>query len=181
MQLYSRERVEAAEAAKKFQENLQRAQGRRQAALKAAETRRRNAVRWAARTEILLHCPTRSMRELQGESVTHRNEHAGRSRRNRENPDFEHMPQPSMLDRETLDRLCVNFLRHQCSDYDFTLAETFGQTGKETAIDVIRLRIYREIARRWPDLENECRNKAAEIGLPLWDTEADAARQEMKT
>ena len=171
MQLYSQERVEAAEAAGKFQQNPQGVQGRRQAALKAAETRSRNAVRWATRTEIFPHRPTHSMRELQEKSVIHRNEHAERSPRNRENPDFEYMPQPSRLDRETLDRLCVNFPRHECSDYACTLAETFGQTGKETAIGVIRLRIYREITRRWPDLEGERRIKAAEIGLPPWDTE----------
>ena len=41
-----------------------------------------------------------------------------------------------------------------------------ANSGKALAITVIRLRIYREIARHWPVLKAECNRKIAELGPP---------------
>lgn len=49
----------------------------------------------------------------------------------------------------------VNFLRHECSHYDALLAETFGKTGREEAIDLIRRKVLDAIADAYPDLAFE--------------------------
>lgn len=85
----------------------------------------------------------------------------------RNHEDARLIPDPRELDRPTLDRLCVNLLRHEHTGYDDALAGTFGQTGRNPAIRVIRFRIHREIARRWPGLREECGLKITDTGLAL--------------
>ncbi len=90
--------------------------------------------------------PTRaSERTTTGSRVT-----AARAWLSRNHEDARLLPDPRELDQPTLDRLCVNLLRHEHTGYDDTLASTFGQTGRNPAIRVIRFRIHRGIARQWP-------------------------------
>lgn len=163
MKLYSMKRVMTAEMAPGFLEFQVRREARRSDGRRAAETRRRNAAQWAAETPVLLECPTHSLKDLQRMAVNRRNKFL-------ESLDWRYrpsglLPEPRCLDQETLDRLCANLLRHECSDYDEALADTFGRTGRDLAIRIIRARIHREIALRWPALARECDLKAAQAGV----------------
>ena len=171
MRLYLRQRIEEAEQHPTFTEALNKFRARREAGRKSANTRIRKAVQWAANTPIPFRCPTRSIRELNAVSMEARNELADIRHRPSDDHDWDDDYESPPLsrrssDQDSLARITVNFLRHECSSYDFTLAETFGKSGKALAITVIRLRIYREIARHWPVLKAECNRKIAELGPP---------------
>ena len=53
------------------------------------------------------------------------------------------------------DRQKVNYLRHECTEYDDTLADMYGKTGKDIAYPIIKNRILAEIAKRYPDFAKE--------------------------
>ena len=53
------------------------------------------------------------------------------------------------------DRQKVNYLRHECTSYDYTLDDTYGATGKDNAYKIIKNRILAEISRRFPELVQE--------------------------
>ncbi len=57
-------------------------------------------------------------------------------------------------------KLCVNYLRHECTKYDDHIRdienETFSRTAEAVAIIKMRRRILRKIADTYPFLEEEC-------------------------
>jgi len=55
-----------------------------------------------------------------------------------------------------LERIAVNYLRHELSDYEPELAKLFGQVGRADASSVVRKRVYNAIADAYPDLASEC-------------------------
>lgn len=59
-------------------------------------------------------------------------------------------------------RIMVNFLRHECSHYDAHLAETFGKTGREEAIELIRGKVLDTIADAYPDLAFEAYRQSSD-------------------
>lgn len=59
-------------------------------------------------------------------------------------------------DRAFLDRITVNYLRHNVTDYDDMLQELRGRVGVRDAEDLFRERVYEAIASRFPELAEEC-------------------------
>jgi hypothetical protein len=55
-----------------------------------------------------------------------------------------------------LDRITVNFIRHELSKYDTALWEVAGKTGVAHAVVKIRRRVYSAIAQAYPALSAEC-------------------------
>ena len=53
-------------------------------------------------------------------------------------------------------RLMVNYLRHECTDYDLEVFNLFGQVGREKAYRLLKDRMLKEIATQFPALEEEC-------------------------
>jgi hypothetical protein len=60
---------------------------------------------------------------------------------------------------EFLDRICVNYLRHELTDYERALESLYGQVGRADARDIIREKVYNAIADAYPDLAAECRRQ----------------------
>jgi len=58
--------------------------------------------------------------------------------------------------RTFLDRICVNYLRHELSDYEPELHSVYGKVGATAARFEIRRKVYRAIAATYPDLAEEC-------------------------
>lgn len=58
--------------------------------------------------------------------------------------------------KEILDRVCVNFIRHQLSDYDGMLYELSGRTGISKAYLILNQKIYDTISEIYPRYKNEC-------------------------
>lgn len=64
---------------------------------------------------------------------------------------------PAALDdQEFVDRTCVNYIRHELTDYDHHLAEVAGKIGGQAAVSEIRSRIFNAIADAYPECEHEC-------------------------
>lgn len=55
-----------------------------------------------------------------------------------------------------LERITVNFIRHELTEYDVALWETAGKTGNAHAVAKIRCRVYSAIAQAYPALSAEC-------------------------
>lgn len=59
-------------------------------------------------------------------------------------------------DKTFLERICVNFIRHELTEYDWALWEVAGKTGKSLAITAIRQRVYGAISAAYPMFQGEC-------------------------
>jgi hypothetical protein len=74
-------------------------------------------------------------------------------------------PQPPVtvadVDQATLDRWCVNYVRHQLTVYDEGLEALFGRIGRAQATVRWRTRIYAAIADAYPTLAPECARQRA--------------------
>lgn len=62
-------------------------------------------------------------------------------------------------DKNFLDRLCVNYLRHNLSSYETELGNIFGRVGKAIGYKMINKKIYWAISRAYPELAKECRDQ----------------------
>ena len=67
----------------------------------------------------------------------------------------------SVSDPQFLDRICVNFIRHELTRYDYALEKTAGKTGKTQAIDAIRVKIFEAISSVYPEFDCECKRQLA--------------------
>ena len=59
--------------------------------------------------------------------------------------------------RGFLDRITVNFLRHECSEYESQIDAMFGKVGNELAYIRLKIRILKAIAVCYPYLEGATR------------------------
>lgn len=55
-----------------------------------------------------------------------------------------------------LERITVNFIRHDLTQYDQTLWDAAGKTGIDSAVAALRKRVYEAIAQAYPLLSDEC-------------------------
>jgi len=62
----------------------------------------------------------------------------------------------SKSDKTFLKRITVNYIRHQLTQYDFTLEEVAGRTGIDKAVDAIRKKVFTEISNTYPQYREEC-------------------------
>ena len=58
-----------------------------------------------------------------------------------------------------LQRITVNFIRHDLTEYDVALWEVAGKTGIARAVAEIRHRVYSAIAQVYPALSDECKRQ----------------------
>ena len=59
-------------------------------------------------------------------------------------------------DQTTMERLMVNYIRHELTSYDDILMELYSKTGKEQAYKLLNERIYKSIGEVYPYLIEEC-------------------------
>lgn len=62
-------------------------------------------------------------------------------------------------DKQFLNRIIVNYLRHNLSEYDYRLGEIFGKVGKQEAYKLLNKKIYGKISEVYPQLKQECLNQ----------------------
>ena len=58
-----------------------------------------------------------------------------------------------------LNRITVNFIRHEITSYDDLLHKLHGKVGKLQAIDMVREKVYECICNNYPDLIEECKRQ----------------------
>lgn len=148
-QLFLRRRVEAIEATAEFQDALEVTQKRRQAAKAAAEKRRERTLDAAEAIDIVVP-------KLERDKLIDRACKAYNGRKLFEN-DF--VSADSTSDQEFLDRICVNYIRHELTKYDSDMTSMQNLVGAAEARDIIREQVYYEISYVYPYLAKECRRQ----------------------
>jgi hypothetical protein len=157
--LYDSARVGEAEASPGWQEWRTGAAKRSARSSAAAETRRA-----ALRAEIAaldIRVPLMDLDDLAERAVRHRNIRDADRAWDRGWDD----PEPAeagSVDQATLDRWCVNYLRHRQMSYDADLDALYGRVGRGEAEAAIRRRVYEVIAAAHPSLAAECARQQAE-------------------
>lgn len=147
--------VKAAERRKAFKTIQAKKTARSEAAKKAVETRRAQTMAFAEAMEIRV--PKRDLLEVQKAACDSYNQRASdRDKYGGASPDSE----PKFLDRIT-----VNYIRHEMSNYEAAIHAQFGRVGVDDAIQAVRSRVYEAIGATYPDLKRECLDQ--EIGRAL--------------
>jgi hypothetical protein len=155
MQLYLLERVEKVEASPEFQEALVKARARQKAAEKAVQTKTERTVALARQLELTVEkIPLGMLKKLAVE-------HWLAFKRER---DWYDRPQIEPWDKPDpfRDRICVNFLRHQASEYHINLETVAGKTGIGEAYYIFWQQIATAIKETYPVLAEEVDRQFAE-------------------
>ncbi len=159
--LYLKSRVEDEEKTNRFAEWKKKSATRRNAARKAANTRKEKTLaRVRSRLgEIQLHP------QAQGLSKKRLRKLAVASY---EDIEMERCGYgiPRTVEKDApasfIHRIEVNFLRHEATMYDAELEEYAGSTGVREAVDAVRERVYEVIAEEYPHLKKECERQLEE-------------------
>lgn len=153
MKLWTVKRVQNAERRKVFKEAAAkyaaRKNGAAEAARKAVETKREKCLNYARTVKI--EVPVMSEKTLLDEAVEHYNEwqdYKGRYER----IIYGDNKTGYFADTEFLNRISVNYLRHECTEYEEQLYELSGKVGIQEAHDILKERINQAIFEVYPDL-----------------------------
>jgi len=146
MCLYHLSRVEEAESSPQFEFAKEKARSRQAAARSGVETKVRKMME--SISDVSFDVPAMSKERLIRKACDSFNEW------NFERECVEQATPSS--DPEFLQRICVNKLRHEMSDYDHEVDGVAGRVGVTEAYVEIRKRVLDEIARKHPWLAQEC-------------------------
>lgn len=147
--LYARDRVEAAEASHEFQIAQGALAKRKAAANKAVITKTENLLEAVKATTVsVVQWDIKRVRKAAIDSYNSWHEGA-RFASHRDDPAF-------------LDRITVNFIRHELTKYDKVLYDIMGKTGVAKAKLEIRELIFAAIEKAYPALSKECRRQLEE-------------------
>lgn len=151
MKLFREEDVLRAMQTKEFLEAQEKRQARKEAARKATLTRKQH----------LLDAVNESLSKLQIKQLPFE-EVKRRALREKQEWDmwcgsFEMVPMDgSSVNKKTLDRWCVNYIRHQLTVYDEVLEQLERKTGKQEAYELAFTTILNKIGEVYPMLQEEC-------------------------
>lgn len=169
---YMTKRVEKAESYKTFQKeaqsSIQQHEKRKQAGLKAAETKRAKTRQLVEKrlAEVTLEPKVTGLKQhqLYSLAVDHYNDLQEWRSVERGKHGFNYATVQNSSEH-FLHRICVNFLRHDGTTYDEELESYFNQVGKDEAINMVRKHVYDLISQEYPYLSAECERQMAERGV----------------
>lgn len=152
------ENVENLEDFKAAQEKyLTRRNVGKQAAKKQAEERIKQAKAMVIRVRRLPED------EVLEDAIEHFNRR--RRRRGWDDDYWEFTPADKDSDPRFLERITVNYIRHNLTSYDSKLFAQRGRIGGDEAVPIIRRRVFEEIACAYPHLADECDRQMIAKGL----------------
>lgn len=147
MRLYSGDRIKAVESTDTWRTWSTKSALRSERARAVAERRRAEVLEWVDCLHIAL--PPSDEEKLVKCAVAHYNllwEERGQYEKHATVHD----------DREFLDRITVNYLRHEVSHYERDLDRLYGKTGADEARLRLKERVLQAIAQAFPFLAPEC-------------------------
>lgn len=158
--LYDAKRVEEVEASYNFEVWRMKSEKRRAAAARAVETKRAKTLAKVAEridqvrlTESASGLSKKKLRKL---AVEHYNDYQ-ELRALEYDYDYDFDPVAvTGADQAFYERIEVNYLRHEGTEYDEELETYIGATGVRDAVDMVREHVYGLIAAEYPHLNNEC-------------------------
>lgn len=157
MKLYLIERVEKVEQTKEFQDFQTKNKSKREGSQKAVETKKKNLLNEINNWKIKLE--HKDLRVIEKNAIYSYNQFKQERSDESEEGNYDFIPANSKSDRIFLNRIIVNYLRHNLSDYDSKLGDVFGRVGTSEAYRIINEKIYSKIADVYPELKDECDNQ----------------------
>lgn len=164
MRLYRLARVEAAEQSDDYRAYAAATAGRRTGAKRAAATKRERLLAEVEAWRI--EVPAMDLERVRRRAIRAYNDYHEMLLFERGH-DYERATLGS--DRAFLDRITVNYLRHELTPYDDRLRDLFGRVGTREGYAILNRKIHAAIAAAYPDLIDACDNK---IRAATGDTEA---------
>jgi hypothetical protein len=149
MQLYCPERIKSIEQTPEFQERFAKSAARKSGAKKGVQTKTANLRQKVSREKIGV--PKFKMKKLIEKACDHYN--ALQSFYNSDLFASEHSP------LIFLQRICVNYLRHELTQYDEVLDKMKGKVGCNDVYWDVRDKVLDKIAEQYPMLAEECRRQ----------------------
>ena len=144
MKLYKISRVESIEKNEQFLIDFQKTILRRKSSLKMVETKKDNLLIEIFELPISVEfIPRNELVPLVIDDYNDRNYYK----------DYLTLRD---LDQSTLERLTVNYIRHQLTSYDQCLGLIFSKVGKKEGYRLLIVRIYNCISESYPELTREC-------------------------
>lgn len=149
MKLYNLGRVIAAEQSELYLQEIEKIARKRESAQKANDIK-------LAKTIAIIDGANIKVRVLDRENVVtqaciHYND------KDRDNPDCECASKHS--DPIFLNRICVNYLRHELTTYDDIIDSIKGHVGKDKAYALLKAKVLDVIAAAYPWLSDECESQ----------------------
>lgn len=155
MKLYLKERVEKIEATEQFKEAKEKSGSRRLSAQKAVESKMAKTMEYVDKA-VKVKVPRMSQEQLVARACRHYNDwNIGRD-------NWSGNLATKDSDVLFLHRICVNFLRHEMTEYDDHLDEVRGKVGTGDAYLAIRKKVFDVIAEVYPWLASECKRQQGE-------------------
>jgi hypothetical protein len=152
MRLYDTARVASFEVSSEFLAAKAKAARRQCGAKTAVETKRATLMQQVLEMHVSVEtCPEHWVRRVAIEAYNER----------RWDGDGAAEDAPD----EFLERITVNFIRHNLTVYDRALEEVAGRVGVASAVQAIRAKIYSAIGESYPALADECSRQLMRRGL----------------
>lgn len=147
MGLYLLTRVYEIENSGVFKMAQESARLRKQTAARAVNTKRMNIMNYVENIKIELP-------EIEYETLIQHacNSYNNFSRHLAYEREIERELATPDSDTEFLNRICLNYLRHQCTKYEDQLARIYGKVGTEQAHEVLKLKVNEYILEKYPQL-----------------------------
>lgn len=150
MKVYLKERVIAAEQTPDFIAAQQKLVGKKIAADKAVQTKKERAISFA--TSIKITIPVMPWEDVLKNAINSYNNfhsdlyfHRG----------YDFTPADTNSDPDFLARICTNYIRHECTNYEHQIHKMFGKVGVQEAHDIIQKRINEKILETYPQITAE--------------------------
>lgn len=150
MKVYFKERVIAAEQTPDFIAAQQKLVGKKIAADKAVQTKKERAISFA--TSIKITIPVMPWEDVLKNAINSYNNfhsdlyfHRG----------YDFTPADTNSDPDFLARICTNYIRHECTNYEHQIHKMFGKVGVQEAHDIIQKRINEKILETYPQITAE--------------------------
>jgi len=147
MKLYLLERVKQIENTDKFKKELIKSQPRKKASHKAVETKLKKIRDYIKNLKIIVKkIPIDS---IQKKAIRDYNDF-------KEAIEIEYQKATINSDTLFLNRICVNYIRHNLTIYENELEKIFGKVGSKEAYRLLNEEIYSVISSTYPTLSDEC-------------------------
>lgn len=147
MKLYSLKRIKGIERTKKFKTAIESAKKRKETAKKGANTKRQQTLDYANTVRISI--PEYTKEELIEEACDAYNEWY-EYKAEIYNKGYDFTPATNKSDNKFLSRICTNYLRHQCTNYEEDLQKMYGNVGVQEGHDILQKRINEAIFEKYP-------------------------------
>lgn len=143
--LYNEDRVESVEETDNFKTAQEKALKRSETALKKAEKQKQKSLVQVESLEI-------EVERLDIDKI-----------KNRAISSYKTQNYPAANendDKNFIERITVNYIRHELTNYDLYLFEQYKKIGKSETVKIIRRKIFMEMLRIYPELSYQIKKQA---------------------